>query len=204
MAQAYPTLISSKIWDRDTTQMGANGGAHQYLGVAGWGKGSHWNLIELGGLWECLGLLNFSQCQSSNENKLTIPRSLQHLTWGKLRDIDLFIWVSYISGISDHLAVDNGEDGFDTNSITWEHESLQHVHLGSSDLIIPILLIPGSIFIKPVICLCLCIEVVAEVWWSGRSQPVGGSLRYRKIIYQFFIFSFCIVLENTEASRLCA
>ena len=79
---------------------------------------------------------------------------MQDLTWWEFRDIDLLVGVSHVSGVGDHLAVDDGEDGFDTNGIAGEYESLQHVHLGSSDFIVPIFFIPGSVFVEPVVCLC--------------------------------------------------
>lgn len=204
MAQADPTLVSSKIWDRNATQVGANSGAHQDLGVTGWWKGGDGVLIELSGLGEGLGLLDLSHGESSNENEFTIPRSLQDLAWWEFRDVDLLVGVSHVSGVGDHLSVDDGEDGFDTDGVAGEYESLQHVHLGSSDLIVSILFIPGSVFIEPVVCLGLSVEGVAEVRWSWGSQPVGWSLGYQKIIYEFLILPLCIVLENTEAPRLCA
>jgi len=42
---------------------------------------------------------------------------LQDLAWWEFRDIDLLVGVSDISGVADHLGVDHGEDGFDTNGI---------------------------------------------------------------------------------------
>ena len=156
--------------------MCANSWAHQYLGVTGWWKCGHGVLIELSWLWQCLCFLNFSLSQSPDENEFTIPRSLQDLTWWQFGDIDLLIGVSYVSGVGDHLRIDDGEDSFDTNGIAWEYESLQHVNLGSSDLIISILFVPGSVFVKPVICLCPCIEWVTEVGWSRWSEPVSWSL----------------------------
>jgi len=184
--------------------MRANGWAHQDLGVTGWWKCGCGGFIELGWLWQSLGLLNFGHCQSSDENKFTIPRSLQNLTWRKFRDIDLLVGVSDVPSVGDHLGVNNSEDGFDTDGITWKDESLQHVHLGSSDLVVSILFIPGSVLVEPVIGLGLSVEVVAEVRWSRWGEPVSWSSRTKEVIDKFFIFSFCVILENSEASRLGA
>ena len=182
--------------------MCANSRAYQYLGVTSWWKCGNRVLIELGGLWQCLCFFDFSLSQSSNENKFTVPRSLQYLTWWKFGDIDLLIWVSYVSSVSDHLGVDNGENSFDTNGVAWENESLQHVNLGSSDLIVSIFFVPGSVLVEPVISLGPCIEWIAKVGRSRWSQPVGWSLSHKQIINQFLIFSFSVVLEYSKASWL--
>lgn len=182
--------------------MCANSWAYQYLGVAGWWKGGYRIFIELSWLWQCLCFLDLSHGQSSDKNEFTIPRSLQDLSWWELRDIYLLVGVSDVSGVGDHLRVDNVEDGFDTNHIAWEYESLQHVNLSSSDLIISILFIPGSIFVEPVVCLGPNLEWVTEVGWSGWSEPVSWSLSAKDIINQFLILSFSIILKNSKVSWL--
>lgn len=104
--------------------MCANGWAHQDLGVTGVRKSGDGVFIELSWLWQGLGVLDFGERESSDENEFTIPRSLQDLTWWEFRDIDLLVGVSDVSGVGDHLCVDDGEDGFDTNGVARENESL--------------------------------------------------------------------------------
>jgi hypothetical protein len=41
MAEANPTLVGTEIGNGDATEMGANGGAHEDLGVFGIRKGCH-------------------------------------------------------------------------------------------------------------------------------------------------------------------
>ena len=129
---------------------------------------------------------------------------MQDLTGWQFRDVDLLVGVSDISGVGDHLGVDDGEDSFDTDGIPGEHESLEHVNLGSSDLIISILFVPGSVFVKPVVGLGLGIEWVAEVRGSRWGQPVSWSLSDEQIINQFLIFPLRIILEDSKASSLSA
>jgi len=176
MAQTHPTLVGTEVWHWDAAQMGANGRAHQNLRVSGVGKGSDGLLIQKGGVGESIGIFDLSHGESSNEDDLTVPGGLKHLTWRKLRDVELLVGVSNVSGSSDHLVVDNADDGLDTNDVGGQHKTLEHIDLGSLDLIISILLVPQSVLVEPVIGLGLGVQGVAEVRGSRRGHPVSWSL----------------------------
>ena len=97
--------------------MGANGRTNQNLGVSGIGKCGHGLFIQQGGVWKCVGIFDLGGGKSSNEDDLSIPSSLKDLSWWEFRDIQLLVRVSGVSGSSDHLVVDNSDNGLDTNDI---------------------------------------------------------------------------------------
>jgi len=163
VAKANPSLVGSKIWNWDASQMGANGGAHQNLGVSGVGKSSDGLFIQKGGVWKGVGVSNLGHGESSNEDDLSVPSGLEDLSWWELRDIELLVGVSNVSSSGDHLVVDDGDDGLDTNDIGRNDESLKHVDLSSLDLIVSILLVPDSVLVEPVIRLSLGVEGISEV-----------------------------------------
>jgi hypothetical protein len=72
----------------------------------------------LGGQWKGVGIFNFSEGKSSNEDDLTVPSSLEAFTWWELRDIEFLVGVSNISGSSDHLVINDGDDGLDSNNVS--------------------------------------------------------------------------------------
>ena len=117
VTEANPSLVGSKIWHWDATQMGAHGRAHQNLGVSGVGKSGDGLLIQKGGVWKGVGVLDLGHGESSNEDDLSIPGGLENLTWRKLGDIELLVGVSDVSSSGDHLVVDDTDDGLDTNNI---------------------------------------------------------------------------------------
>ena len=77
---------------------------------------------------------------------------------------------------------------------------MEHVHLGSLDLVISVFLVPESVLIEPVIDLSLNIEWVTEVGGSGRSNPVHVAVGSEEIVSQFLASSLIVFLENTEAT----
>jgi len=91
VAEAHPSLVGTKIWHRDATQVSANGRAHKYLGVTGIRQTCLRNLVELSSEWQCVGLLDLCDCETSDENDLTIPGGLQDLTWWQLSDVQLLV-----------------------------------------------------------------------------------------------------------------
>lgn len=151
MAEANPTLVGTKIGDGDATEMGANGGAHENLGVLGVGEGGHRSFVEQGRIWERASLLHLCLCQSSNENELSVPGGLENLTGRKLRDVELLVGVTDISSSRDHLLIECGDNGLDTEHVRTEDEALQHVDLSSLDFIVLVLLVPDSIMLGGVI-----------------------------------------------------
>ena len=180
--------------------MGANGGADENLGVTGVGKGGHGLLIQKGGVWKSVGLLNLGHGESSDEDDFSVPSGLEDLTWWKLRDIELLVGVSDVSGSSDHLVVDDTDDGLDTNDVGREDEALEHVDLSSLDLIVSILLVPKSVLIEPVIGLGLGVDWITEVGWSGRGNPVSWSLGTEEVVDKLFVLSLIVLLNDSEAS----
>ena len=84
VAKAYPTLVGTEIWYGDATQMSANGGAADNRGVTGVRNGSLGLLIKLGGSWKGISLIDLRFGQSSDKDQITVPGSLEYLTWGQL------------------------------------------------------------------------------------------------------------------------
>jgi len=117
VTKAHPSLVGSKIWYWDATQMSANSRANQDLGVSGVGKGGDGLLIQKGGSWKSVGILDFGHGKSSNEDDLTVPGSLKNLSWWELRDVEFLVGVSDVSCSGDHLVIDDGNNGLDTNNI---------------------------------------------------------------------------------------
>jgi hypothetical protein len=204
VAQAHPSLVGTKIWHWDATQMGANGGAHQDLRVTSVGEGGHGLLVQQGGVWKGVRGLHLGEGKSSNEDDLSVPGGLQHLSWWQLGDIQLLVGVSDVSSSRDHLVVNDGDDGLDTNHVGGEDESLEHVDLSSLDLVVSILLVPESVLIEPVVSLGLGVKRVSEVGWSGRSNPVSWSLGTEKVVNKLLVLSIVVLLNNTEVSGLSA
>jgi len=202
VTQANPSLVCTKIWYWNTSQMGANGWADQNLGVTSVGKSGDRLFIQLGGQWKGVGIFNFSEGKSSNEDDLTVPSSLEAFTWWELRDIEFLVGVSNVSGSGDHLVIDNSDNGLDSNNVSWKDESLHHVHLSSLDFIVSVFFVPESILIKPVIGLGLGIKRISEVGWSWRSDPVSWSLGTEKVVNKLFVLSLIVLLNDTEVSWL--
>ena len=204
VAQANPSLVSSEIWNWNATQMRANGRANQDLRVTSVRQSGNGLFIQLGGERKSVGIFDFSKSKSSNEDDLTVPCSLKAFTWWKLWDIKFLVWISNVSSSSDHLVVDNSHDCFDSKNVRWEDESLKHVHLGSLDLVVSVLFVPESVFIKPVINFGFGVKWISKVRWSWGSYPVGWSLSAKKVVNKLLVLSLIILLDNTKASRLSA
>ena len=157
-------------------------------------------LIELSGKWQGICLLDLRECKTSDEDNFTVPSSLEHLTWRQLRDVKLLVRVSDISVSSDHLIVNDSKNRLDTDAIEGKNETLEHVDLSSLDLIVLILLIPKSVFIEPVVCLCLGIEGVTEVGWSGRSNPVHWLVCAEYVVDELLALSISVILQDAKVS----
>ena len=97
--------------------MSANSRAYQNLRVSSVGQSGDRFFIQLGGQRKSVGILNFSYCESSNEDDLTVPSGLKDLTWWELRDIKFLVRISNVSGVGDHLRIDNGDDCLDSNNV---------------------------------------------------------------------------------------
>jgi len=180
--------------------MGANGRADQYLGTGVWGERYHWTFIQERGLRCWITLFDFAVRKSSDENNLSVPGGLKHLTLWKLWNIDFFIGVSDISSSGYHLVVHGQENSLQPNHVGGEDEPLQHVDLGSSDFVVSVGLVPDPVFVEPVVDLGLGVERIAEVGGSRWSDPVGWSFGTEDVIDKFFILSLVIFLNNSEVS----
>lgn len=204
VTKAYPSFVGTKIWYWDATQMCANSGTYEDLGVTGIGKSQNRLFIQKGGCWKSVGISYLSLGQSSYENDLTVPSGLENLSWRKLRDIELLVGVSDVSSSGDHLVVYNTEDGLKSENVRGDNEALEHVDLGSLDLIVSILLVPKSIFIEPVVGFGLGVKRVTEVGWSGGSDPISWSLGTLEVVNKLFVLSLVVLLNDSEASGLSA
>lgn len=183
--------------------MSANGGADKNLRVTTVRQVGWWRLlIKSSGLWESVSLSDLGLGESSDEDGLTIPRSLEHFTWWQLRDIKLLVRVSDISSSSVHLTVDDHEDGLKTKDISGKDETLEHIDLGTLNLVVLVLLIPQSVLIEPVVSLGLGIEWITEVGRSRAGDPVGWPVGAKLSINELLRLSLVVLLQNTEVSSL--
>lgn len=204
VAKAHPSLVGTKIWHWDATQVSANGGAHKYAGVTGIGQTSLGDLIELSSKWQSVCLLNLRDRKTSDEDNFTVPSSLQDLTWWQLRDVQLLVRISNISISGDHLIVNDAKNTLDTEAVEGKNEALEHVELGSLDLVSSVFLIPNSVFIEPVIWLGLGIEWVTKVGWPGGSNPVHWLVSAKNVVDELLALSISVILQNSEVSGRCA
>lgn len=144
VTEANPSLVGTEVWHWNATQMGANSRAAKNGGVTGIGNRGLGFFIELGGGWKSVGLVDFRLGETSDEDKLSVPRGLKNLTWWKLRNIELLVGITDIPASGDHLSVDNSDESLDSEAVVSEDETLNHVHLSTSDLVILVLLVPNS------------------------------------------------------------
>ena len=144
VTKANPPLVGSKIWHWNTSQVSTNSRTAKNWRVSGIRNWSLRLLIEHGGCWESIGLIDLRLCETSDENKLSIPRGLKNLTWWEFWNIEFLIGITNISASSDHLRVENSDESLDSETVVSKNESLDHVELGTSDFIVTVLLIPKS------------------------------------------------------------
>ena len=80
VTQADPSLVSSQIWHWNATQVSANSRAHKNAGVTGIRKSNNRLLVEQGCIWKSVGVFDFGNGKSSNENKLSVRGGLENFT----------------------------------------------------------------------------------------------------------------------------
>lgn len=148
-------------------------------------------------------MIDFGLCQTSDEDKVTVPGGLENLTRGQLRDVELLVGVTNVSVASDHLIVQHGHEGLDSEDVVSKNEALHHVHLSTTDLVVTVLLVPNSVLVEPVIGLGLGIKRVSEVAGAGRSDPVHRTIIELEIVDQFFVAALVVLLHNAEVSHRC-
>jgi hypothetical protein len=214
VTKANPALVSTQIWDRDATEMGADSGDGHDGGVTGIRDLELGFLIELSGLGKGPSLGNLRVGESSDENELTVPRSLDDFTGRQISDIDFLVGISDVSVGGEHLSVHASQDSLDSENVRGDNETLSHVDLGTSDLVISVFFVPGSkliqsllsgykylpVLIEPVIDLSLDIKWVTEVGGSGRGNPVHVTVGGQDVVSQLLASSFVVFLDNTEVT----
>jgi len=200
VTKANPALVSTQIWDRDATEMGADSGDGHNGGVTGIRDLELGFLIELSGLGKGPSLGNLRVGESSDKNELTVPRSLDDFTGRQISDIDFLVGISDVSVGGEHLSVHAGQDSLDSENVRGDNETLSHVDLGTSDLVISVFFVPGSVLIEPVIDLSLDIKWVTEVGGSGRGNPVHVTVSGQDVVSQLLASSFVVFLDNTEVT----
>ena len=144
VAQTHPTLVGSKVRNRDAAQVSANGRANQNHGVSRVRERRNGGFVESGGIRKSIRFFDLGESQSTHEDKLSIPGSLKALSRGKLRDINLFVRVTNITNSGNHLLIEACHEGLHTQHVVTKYESLNHVHLSSLDLIVSVFFVPES------------------------------------------------------------
>ncbi len=89
-------------------------------------------------------MIDFGLGQTSDEDKVTVPGGLENLTRGQLGDVELLVGVTNVSVASDHLIVQHGHEGLDSEDVVSKNESLHHIHLSATDLVVTVFLVPDS------------------------------------------------------------
>ncbi len=145
MAEAHPALVGTEVGHGNATKMGTNGRAHQNLGVDGVRQGGHGDLIQEGRVGQRASLLHLGQGQTTDEDKLTVPRCLEHFTRWQLGDIEFLVGVSDVSSSRDHLLVEASDDSFNSKHVAADDKALEHIDLSSLNFVVLVLLIPESI-----------------------------------------------------------
>ena len=117
VTKANPALVSTQIWDRDATEMGADSGDGHDGGVTGIRDLELGFFIELSGLGEGPSLSNFRAGESSDENELTVPRSLDDFTGRQISDINFLVGISDVSVGGEHLSVNASQNSLDSENV---------------------------------------------------------------------------------------
>jgi len=198
VAKADPTLVGTKVRYGNATQVSANGrGAHDGR-VTGIRDHSRGLLIQLGGLGESIGLLDLRLGQTTDEDHLTVPGSLENFTRRQLSNVQFLVGVSDVSVSSDHLLVEASDEGLDTQHVGGDDETLEHIHLGSLDLVVLVLLVPQSVLIEPVVGLGLGVNGITEVAGTARGNPEVWAVGDEQVVCQLLVLSVIVVLQDAE------
>jgi hypothetical protein len=142
VAKANPALIGTEVGHGDAAEMGADGRAAHDRGVSGFRDRGLRLFIELSGLGESVGLVDLRLGETTDENEVTVPRGLENLTRGQLRDVELLVGIANVSVSTDHLVVKHGDKGLDSKDVVSEDEALDHVHLSALNLVVAVLFVP--------------------------------------------------------------
>merc|ERR1740139_1566300 len=119
---------------------------------------------------------------------------------GKLRDIELLVGIPHVPIASDHLVVKNSHESLDSKDVVSENESLDHVHLGTTNLVITVLFVPHSVFIEPVVSLGLGVKRVAKVGWTRARHPVQWTVVELEVVDQLLVSPLVVLLHDSEVT----
>ena len=100
--------------------------------------------------------------------------------------------------------INASHDGLGSQNIAADNKSLHHVDLSSFDFVVFILFIPQSVLIEPVVNLCLAVNGISKVGWSGGCHPEFRFFCHEQVINQLFVLSFVVFLNDTEVSACLA
>ena len=148
VAQTNPTLVRAQVRHRDAAQMRADSRAAHHGRVSSIRHWGLWFFIKLSRGRESIGLIDLRFGETSDEDKVTIPRGLKHLTRGKLRDVELLVSITNVSVASNHLIVQHSHKSLHSEDIVAEDKTLNHVHLSTFDLIVTVFFVPDSTAIR--------------------------------------------------------
>jgi len=129
---------------------------------------------------------------------------LQNFTWGQLGNIELLVGVTDIASSGDHLIVNDSEDGLDTEDVGGDNETLEHVDLGTLDLVILVLFVPKTVLVEPVVNFGLSVKRVAKVGRTRRGNPVHVTVSGKEIVSQLLVLAFLVLLHDTEVTERLA
>ena len=125
---------------------------------------------------------------------------MKYFTRRKLGDIELLVSVTDVSVASDHLVVEHGHEGLDSENVVAEDEALNHVHLGAADLVVSVLLVPHSVLIEPIVGFGLRVEGIAEVGWTRARHPVHGAVVQQEVVDKLLVSSLIVLLHDSKVS----
>jgi hypothetical protein len=163
VTEADPSLVGTEVRHGNAAQMSANSRAAENGRVSGIRNGGLALLIKKGGSGEGVGEVDFGLGKATHKDHFSVPGSLEDLSWGKLRDIELLVGITNVTSTGDHLVVDDSDNGLDTEEVGADNESLHHIGLGTLNFVVSVLFVPESVLVEPVIVLGLGIKRVAEV-----------------------------------------
>jgi hypothetical protein len=182
VTEANPSFVSSQIWNGNAAEMSAYSGNGHNRGVSSIRDLELRFFVELSSLGKCPGLSDLRNGKTTHKNELTVPRSLDNFTWGEVTDIDFLVGITDVAITGEHLVVNASEDGFNTQDVRADNESLEHVTLGTFDIVVTVLFVPKSkqinelllnyrnylpVLIEPVVYLGLHIKWIAKVTGAG-------------------------------------
>lgn len=114
VANTDVSVVGTKIWNRDTSQVSADGRGDDYERFSSLVQNSGGVLIKSGGIWESIFLLNLFLGKSSNEDWDTVPDDLHDFGGWEFSNINFHIGISIVSlpsikSSNNSESIDSGE-----------------------------------------------------------------------------------------------